>query len=188
MLSIVKRVFILVIMLMLLSGCSSDIQAEALSISPVTIEPEPLQTQSVGWKYDGARITFRSEMMGFRSTNAYEITDPKTVEYIFTSLQGSKVTSDTPELNNNNINRYQIELWNNIGSESSMLYYYTLYDKAYLVRNGGLWEIDVDFARYIDAFLENTNITYLSDNNDAFALFKSYGWTLDRCIHQRGQA
>ena len=85
-------------------------------------------------------------------------------------------------MDNNHTNQYTIKLSNDIGGYSCGLYYDTLYNKAYIVNNGGLYETGTDFARYIDSFLENTSIAFNIDKTDA-ALFKTYGWTLDYQIN-----
>lgn len=67
-------------------------------------------------------------------------------------------------------------MYNEIGGYSCRLYYDTLYDKAYLARDGGLYETGTDFARYIDSFLENTDLTFYIDDNAATALNISRHW------------
>jgi len=86
-------------------------------------------------------------------------------------------------LENNHTNRYLLKLSNETVEYSCELYYDTLYDKAYIAKDGGLYEASTDFARYIDSFLENRNINIYIDNADAVELFKKYGWTLDYQIN-----
>lgn len=52
------------------------------------------------------------------------------------------------------------------------------------MKDGGLFDIGTDFARYIDSLFENTKITFDIDKTDA-ALFQKYGWTLDYEISEQ---
>lgn len=118
-------------------------------------------------------------MMGFKSANEFVTTDSKIVAFIDSTLRTSLTPAKEDDLENNHTNKYTIKLSNDIGGYSCGLYYDTLYNKAYIVKDGGLYEASTDFARYIDSFLENTNITVYIDKADAVALFQKYGWTLD---------
>lgn len=129
--------------------------------------------------YDKVKITFLSDNKGFKSANEFEATDSKTVAYIDSAVKTSLTPAQQDELDNNHTNRYTIELSNEIGGYSCGLYYDTLYRKAYIVKDGGLYETNTDFARYIDSFLENTAINAPIDGTGAVTLFKEYGWTLD---------
>ncbi|MEG6520557.1 M56 family metallopeptidase [Desulfotomaculum sp. 1211_IL3151] len=129
--------------------------------------------------YDRVKITFHSENKGFKTADEFETTDTKIVAYIDTTLRTSRTSAQEDDLENNHTNQYTIKLSNEIGGYSCGLYYDTLYDKAYIVKDGGLYETGTDFARYIDSFLENANITVHIDDPDAAALFHAYGWTLD---------
>ncbi|SMB79846.1 hypothetical protein SAMN00017405_0805 [Desulfonispora thiosulfatigenes DSM 11270] len=95
-------------------------------------------------------------MMGSKSAYEFETTDSKIVAYIDSTLRTNQTHIEENHLNNNHTNKYRIELSNDIGGYSCRLYYDTLYDKAYLEKDGGLYEAGTDFARYIDSFLENT--------------------------------
>jgi len=64
-------------------------------------------------------------------------------------------------LENNHTNRYLLKLSNETVEYSCELYYDTLYDKAYIAKDGGLYEASTDFARYIDSFLENRTLTFI---------------------------
>ena len=130
-------------------------------------------------EYSRVKITFLSENIGARSANEFETTDSKIVAYVDTTIRSSLSYEEVVELNKNYINQYTIELSNDIGGYSCRLYYDTLYNKAYIVKDGGLSETSTDFARYIDSFLENTDITLRIKDTDAAALFQKYGWTLD---------
>ena len=130
-------------------------------------------------EYDRVKITFFSDMIGFRSAVEFETTDSKIVAYIDSTLKSSMISAQEDDLDNNHTNQYTIKLSNRIGGYSCRLYYDTLYKKAYIVKDGGLYETGTDFARYIDSFLENTEIAIHIDDTDAVALFKGYGWTLD---------
>ena len=129
--------------------------------------------------YSRVKIEFLSENMGFKSANEFETTDSKIVAFIDSMLKTSQMTTEKVDLNNNHTNQYSIELLNDIGGYGCGLYFDTLYNKAYIVKDGGLYEVGTDFARYIDSFLENTNIALRIDDTDAAALFQSYGWTLN---------
>ena len=130
-------------------------------------------------EYDRVRIEFLSDMMGFKSANQFETTHFPIVAYIDSTLRTSLAPVQEDDLNNNHTNHYTIKLSNNIGGYSCGLYYDTLYNKAYIVKDGGLYKAGTDFARYIDSLLENTNITVHIDDADAVSLFQTYGWTLD---------
>lgn len=130
-------------------------------------------------EYDKVKIEFLSDMMGFKSVGKFETGDSKLVAFIDSTLRTSLTPAKEDDLNNNHTNQYTIELSNDIGGYSCGLYYDTLYNKAYIVKDGGLYESETDFARYIDSLLENTNITTYIDDADAVALFQKYGWTLD---------
>lgn len=129
--------------------------------------------------YDTVKIDFLSDMMGFKSANEFETTDSQIVAYIDSTLKTGQKPAEEADLNNNHTNQYAIKLSNGTGGYSCRLYYDTLYNKAYIVKDGGLYETGTDFARYIDSFLENTSITVHIDDADAVALFQTYGWTLD---------
>ena len=129
--------------------------------------------------YNQVKINFLSDMMGFKSTNKFETKDLRTVAYIDSTLNASMTSVQEDDLNNNHTNQYTIELSNGIGGYSCKLYYDTLYDKAYLVKDGGLYQVGIDFARYIDSFMENANIDFHIDDVHAVELFQTYGWTID---------
>ncbi|HEY8500917.1 MAG TPA: M56 family metallopeptidase, partial [Clostridia bacterium] len=133
--------------------------------------------------YNSVKIELASEMMGFKSANEFETSDSRIVASIVSTLQSSLIPSQEDDLENNNTSRYKIELSNDTGKYSCELYYDTLYNKACIAKDGGLYEVSTDFARYIDSFLENTSITVYIDKADAAALFKEYGWTLDYQIN-----
>lgn len=134
-------------------------------------------------EYNSVKISFPSENEGFKSSNAFEATDPQVVAYIDATIRTSLPSKQKNDLENNHTNPYIIKLSNKTGGYSCGLYYDTLYDKAYIVKDGGSFDIGTDFARYIDSLFENTNISFNVDKTDA-ALFKKYGWTLDYQISQ----
>lgn len=138
-------------------------------------------------EYNRVRIKFASEVMGFHATNEFETTNYNIVAYIDTTLRGGNRVSIEDDLNNNYTNQYTIILSNDISESSCNLYYDTLYDKAYFEKYKGLYEIEVDFARYIDSLLENSNIDVNIDDADAIALFEAYGWTLNYKINSMKQ-
>ncbi len=134
-------------------------------------------------EYKKVKVEFVSGMMGFKSANEFETSDSKIVASIESTLRTSLTPAEEDDLENNNTNKYKIELYNDTGKYSFLIYYDTLYDKARIAKDGGLYEVSTDFARYIDSFLENTSITVYIDKADAVALFKEYGWTLDYQIN-----
>ncbi|GAE88001.1 M56 family metallopeptidase [Acetivibrio straminisolvens] len=125
------------------------------------------------------QIEFLSDNMGFKSAGKFVTDDSKILAYIDSTLRNSLTPSTEDDLENNHTNQYVLKLSNDTGEYSYKLYYDTLYNKAYIVKDEGLYEVSTDFARYIDSFLENTNINLYIDNDDAVELFKKYGWTLD---------
>ncbi len=137
--------------------------------------------------YTKVRIKSVSDQVGFKTTNEFDTTNNKIVAYIDSILRGGERVSPVEDLNNNYTNQYAIVLSNDLSESSCKLYYDTLYDKAYFEKYNGLYEIDVDFARYIDSFLENRNIDVNIDDIDAIALFEAYGWTLDYKINSMKQ-
>ncbi len=130
-------------------------------------------------EYNKVKIHFLSGVMEFMSTNEFETNDFRTVAYINSTLKASMTPAQEDDLNNNHTNQYMIELSNDIGGYSCGLYHDTLYDKAYVVKDGGIYEVGIDFARYINSFMENANIDFHIDDADAVALFQTYGWTID---------
>jgi len=134
-------------------------------------------------EYSSVKISFSSDNKGVKSPNAFEATDPQVVVYIDSTIRTSLPSKQKDDLENNHTNQYTIKLSNKIGGYSCGLYYDTLYDKAYIVKDGGSFDIGTDFARYIDSLFENTNISFNVDKTDA-ALFKKYEWTLDYQISE----
>lgn len=129
--------------------------------------------------FDRVKITFPSGINGSKSADEFETTASKIVAYIDSTIRNRQPTEKVVDLNENYINQYTIQLSNSISGSSYGLYYDTLYNKAYIVGDGGLYETDTNFARYVDSLLENTDIKIAIDDTDAAALFKKYGWTLD---------
>jgi beta-lactamase regulating signal transducer with metallopeptidase domain len=134
-------------------------------------------------EYNNVKITLLSENQGFQPKE-FEASDSQVVAFIDSALKTSMTSKQNVDLENNHTNQYTIKLSGEIGGYSCKLYYDTLYDKAYLVKDGGLVAIGTDFARYINSFFENTTITFKIDETDA-ALFKKYGWTLDYQVSER---
>lgn len=133
--------------------------------------------------YKQVNISDESENKGFKSRNGFEESNPQVVDYIDETIRASLPSKQEEDLKNNHTNQYTIKLSNETGGYSCALYYDTLYDKAYLVRDGGFFDIETDFARYIDSFFENTSITFNMDKEDV-AIFEKYGWTLDYQINE----
>ena len=138
--------------------------------------------------YKKVRIEFASDMMGFKSTNEFETTNYSIVAYIDMVLKGgNRVSVLEEDLKNNYTNQYVIKLSNDLSESSCKLYYDTLYDKAYFQKYKGLYEVEVEFARYVDSFLENSDIDENIEDTNALALFQIYGWTLDYRINSMEQ-
>lgn len=118
--------------------------------------------------------------------NVFQSSDLKIISFINSSikdcLSGSLVHVDN--LENNYTSKYAILFSNNISESSYLLYYDTLYGRAYIEVKGGYVEIDTDFARYIHSLLENINFNKEIEYTDASALFQNYGWTLDYLIRE----
>lgn len=156
-----------------------------------TIHPDPIVLESDSdisevrdtTEYNKVKIEFLSDISDFKSLDKMEITDLKTVDYIDSTIRSSQMPTKESDLENNHTKQYSIKLSNNMGGYSCRLYYDTLYDKAYLMRDGDLYEVGTDFARYIDSFLEHTNITIPIDDANVVELFQTYGWTLDYQIN-----
>ncbi len=129
--------------------------------------------------FDRVKITFPSGINGSKSADEFETTASKIVAYIDSTIRNRQPTEKVVDLNENYINQYTIQLSNSISGSSYGLYYDTLYNKAYIVGDGGLSETNTNFARYVDSLLENTDIKIAIDDTDAAALFRKYGWTLD---------
>ncbi|MFT4147032.1 MAG: M56 family metallopeptidase [Mobilitalea sp.] len=128
--------------------------------------------------YERVKITLLPDFMEEGVVTEFETTDRATVSNIASTIDISLTPSDETDLYNNNSMRYQIELSEGNGGYSCALYYNSLEDKAYLVKDGGLYVVDTDFARYVASFLENANITFHM-KEEAVELFAEYGWTLD---------
>lgn len=161
----------------------SPVKQEGNAAEKISVSPE----EGYHTEYNKVRIKFASEMMGFHAANEFETTNDKIVAYIDTILRGGNRVSIEDDLNNNYTNQYAIILSNGVSESSCKLYYDTLYNKAYYEKYKGLYEIEVDFARFIDSFLENRNIDVNIDDVDAIALFEAYGWTLNYKINSMKQ-
>ena len=140
---------------------------------------EPVPVQEATANYDNVKITMLSDMPWFSGTTEFETDNNLIVSSIENELAGSTIYTDKPvDLEANIINKYQIELYNSVSGYSAALYYDTLYDAAYVVKDGGMYTISTDFARYINSLFENTGMS-TNVKEDAAKLFKEYGWTLD---------
>ena len=137
--------------------------------------------------YTKVRIECVSDMGGFKTASEFETSNNRIVAYIDSVLRGGTRVSLADDLNNNYTNQYVIKLSNDLSESSCNLYYDTLYNIAYFEKYHGLYKIKVDFARYIDSFLENRDIDVNIDDIDAVALFEAYGWTLDYKINTMKQ-
>ena len=152
----------------------------------IAVAKEPSYVTEVVYKteYDKVKIELLSDQMGFKLENMIEIREPKIISTIDLAIKASLISAQNSDLENNYTNQYKVELSHAIGGYSCKLYYDTLYDKAYLVKDGGLSETNIDFARYIDSLLENTNIRAHIEDPKVLELFQSHGWTLDYQINQ----
>lgn len=132
--------------------------------------------------YDSVSISDLSDMMGFKTTNSFESDDSRPVAYIDTAIKTSTPTEETPDLDSNLFNSYDITLSGTSGEATCTLYYDSLYQEAYIEKADGLFETGEDFGRYVDSLFENTGMDFNVDKDDA-ALFEKYGWTLDYQIN-----
>ncbi len=161
-----------------------DAVASVPSVTPEGPEAsegaEASETQEAVYtsEYNSVKITVLSKNGVTYSPNVFVASDPLVVDFIDTALKTGIASKRKEDLENNHTNQYTIELSNKIGSNRCKLFYDTLYDKAYIVKDGGFCAIGTDFARYIASFFENTNIVLSIEKTDE-ALFKEYGWTLD---------
>jgi hypothetical protein len=133
--------------------------------------------------YNRVRIALLSDMMAYKEANEFETNALKIIAYIDSTLRTGLTASIVDNLDNNHTNKYRIELAKDNNGTDCLLYYDTLYNKAYIEKEGGLYSVSTDFARYIDSLLENTSITIIISRKDAEDLFKKYGWTLDYQIN-----
>ncbi len=175
---IVVGIFLIVSRQTEVTPANSSNQGDAASSAPFGTSEETYTTE-----YDSVKIEFLSENKGFKSSNVFEAAYPQIVAYIDSTIRTSRPSKQKDDLKNNHTNQYTIKLSNGIRGYSCGLYYDTLYDKAYILKDGDPFDIGSDFARYIDSLFENANITFNIDKTDA-ALFKEYGWTLDYQISQ----
>lgn len=135
-------------------------------------------------EYTCVKISYLPKNNGYKSSDAFEITDPRAVAYIDSTIRAGEPSKLEGNPESDNTGRYTIELSNKTGGYSCELHYDTFYDKAYLLKDGGRFDIGTDFARYIDSLFGNKNISFNIDETDA-ALFKQYGWTLAYQISER---
>ena len=131
--------------------------------------------------YTTVKISIPVENQGILAPTTFETADLKTVATIDGAIKASLPSQQKEALKNNHTKSYLLQVSNKTGGYSCKLYFDTLYDKAYIVRDSGIFDVNTDFARYIGSFIENTNISYAIDKADG-ALFQSYGWTLDYLI------
>ncbi|MFJ5717429.1 M56 family metallopeptidase [Neobacillus sp. NPDC093127] len=128
-------------------------QGETIQLEDTVAESLPSTSETAyHTEYNRVKIEFLSDMMGFESVNEFETTDSKVVEFIDSTLRTNLTHAKEEDLDNNYTYQYTIELSNDIGGYSCRLYYDTLYNKAYIVKDGGLHEVGADFARYINSF------------------------------------
>ena len=148
-----------------------------------TSAPSKSAEKTIATEYSCVKISFLSENKQNDSGNTFKLTDPQAVSYIDSFIRTSTLSIQKNNLENNHTKQYLIEVTNEVGGYSCKLYYDTLYQEAYMVKDGGLVEIETDFARYLNSFFENKNVIFDIDKTDA-ALFKEYGWTLDYQINE----
>lgn len=170
------------------SGNNNNYNPNASKITPDQREasssaPEKTSETVYTTEYNSVKISLLSEYQGYQSKE-FEVSDTQTIAYMDSAIRTSMISKQNIDLENNHTNQYTIKVSGNTGGYSCKLYYDTLYDKAYLKKDGGLYEMGTDFARYINSFFENTTITFMIDEADS-ALFKKYGWTLDYQISER---
>lgn len=163
------------------SGSERDYTAARMGDGPeseVYKSFEPVPAQEAMTNYDHVKITLLTDLL-FSGTAKFETDNTRIVADIENELTGGMIHTDqSVDLEKNSIKKYQIELYHAVGGYSAALYYDTLYDAAYVVKDGGLYTISTDFARYVNSFFENTGMS-ANVEEDAAELFKKYGWTLD---------
>ncbi len=150
----------------------SNLPGDAPTSAPITSETT----------YERVKITLKPDYLGEGAVSEFETTDRAIVSNIASTIDTSLTPSDETNLYSNNSMGHLIELSKENGGYSCNLYYEVMEDKAYLVKDGGLYVVDTDFARYIASFLENVNVTSHM-GEEVIALFAEYGWTLDYEIY-----
>ncbi|HOR86354.1 MAG TPA: M56 family metallopeptidase [Bacillota bacterium] len=85
----------------------------------------------------------------------FESTDYQIVAYIDTKIRQSSPYDKSPP-QNSQTKLYNIKLSNEISSYACGLYYDTLNNEAYIVRDGGPSVTDVEFAQYIESIYESS--------------------------------
>lgn len=176
----VVAISIITVIIAVIALVTNPKQGDIIKIQDTVVErPSGTTEAEYHTEYNRVKIEILSDMIGFKSANEFETTDSTIVTFIDSILRTSQTTTEEDNLNNNHTNQYLIKLSNDIGRYSCKLYYDTLYNKAYTEKDGGLYKTGTDFARYIDSFLENTDIAMHIDDTDVVALFRGYGWTLD---------
>jgi len=139
----------------------------------------PATTEDNGHSAAGrVKIKLIYGIPGFDQVNEFETTEQKIISFIDSQLHSITPVKEA-DLENNHTAHYTIEMSGETGSYSCDLYHDTLYNKAYIVKDGAMYETITDFARYIDSLLENPSIKVYIDKDDAVELFRKYGWTLD---------
>ena len=136
-------------------------------------------------EYDEVEIEFLSDMIGFKEVTKFITKDLKIIDFIDSKANNEINSVKADDLNNNHTNKYKIKLSNDSSGYSFTLYYDTLYDKAYIEKDSDLFQIETNFARYIDSLLENTNINTNIDDAEALELFDRYNWTLTYKINSK---
>lgn len=136
-------------------------------------------------EYDEVEIEFLSDMIGFKEVTKFITKDLKIIDFIDSKANNDINSVKADDLNNNHTNKYKIKLSNDSSGYSFTLYYDTLYDKAYIEKDSDLFQIETNFARYIDSLLENTNIDTNIDDAEALELFDRYNWTLTYKINSK---
>ncbi|MFO1444151.1 hypothetical protein KDN24_13250 [Bacillus sp. Bva_UNVM-123] len=128
-------------------------QGDTNQLEDTMVENPPSKPEAVyHTEYNRVEIEVLSDMSGFKSVNEFETTDFKVVAFIDSTLRTNLTPAKEEDLDNNYTNQYTIKLSNDIGGYSCVLYYNTVKNKAYIVKDGGLHEVGADFARYIDSF------------------------------------
>lgn len=155
------------------SGSEALTNVEALFGEQDTIILE----QAYNTEYNTVNIEYIPTEPG--QISEFGTTYQKIVAFIDTTIRNSSEAAQETELDQNYINHYKIKLSNDTGEYSCELYYDTLYNKAYILKDGGLYKTGTDFARYIDSFRRNTDITLQAADSKTATLFAKYGWTLD---------
>ena len=126
--------------------------------------------------YNAARISIKYNSDHYSWSSEY--IDPGIINYLHNMLTYETiVNTEIGDVRDKSFTEYQIELYNDTGGYSCMLYHDLDNEKAYVEKDSGVFELYVDFARNVDCFLRDVNKGFYG-KTVAAELFRQYGWTL----------